>query len=282
MSDPLLGYLLASGALLLFTASILITKAASSRLDLGLGFLIATSTNVAFSALALVRFGPAKASIFQISSPLFTAMMAWLLLGERLTLLVALGMVMTIAGLMLVSCKPDFFSRRSSPVAAMAPDGEPAPAVVKTPAMQRLMQSVLLLGMGSSLAYAIGNVLRGSAVRSWNEPILGALIGAACGLALQVAFSAGKGAMVARVRAASRSGMALFATIGVTTISAQMCAIGAMRYIPLSVATLVTLCTPILVFPLSHLLFKNQDKITAITLAGSGLTLLGIFIIVMR
>ena len=322
MSDPLLGYLLASGALLLFTASILITKAASSRLDLGLGFLIATSTNVAFSALALlvqmqlrtdtlqwnlpaffmfaaaggfstylgrwffyesvVRFGPAKASIFQISSPLFTALMAWLLLGERLTPLVALGMVMTIAGLMLVSCKPDFFSRRSSPVAAMAPDGEPAPAVTKTPAMQRLMQSVLLLGMGSSLAYAIGNVLRGSAVRSWNEPILGALIGAACGLALQVAFSADKGAMVSRVRAARRSGMALFATIGVTTISAQMCAIGAMRYIPLSVATLVTLCTPILVFPLSHLLFKNQDKVTAITLAGSGLTLLGIFIIVMR
>lgn len=321
MSDPLLGYLLASGALLLFTASILVTKAASSRLELGLGFLIATSTNVAFSALALlvqmqlrtdslqwnlpaffmfaaaggfstylgrwffyesvVRFGPAKASIFQISSPLFTATMAWLLLGERLTPLVALGMVLTIAGLILVSSKPDFFSRRG-PVAAMAPDGEPAPAVAKTPAMQRLMQSVLLLGTGSSLAYAIGNVLRGSAVRSWNEPILGALIGAACGLALQVAFSADKNGIVSRMRASSRSGMAMFATIGVTTISAQMCAIGAMRYIPLSVATLVTLCTPILVFPLSHLLFKNQDKITPITLAGSGLTLLGIFIIVMR
>jgi len=324
MSDPLLGYLLASGALLLFTASILITKAASSRLDLGLGFLIATSTNVVFSALALlvqmqlrtdalqwnlpaffmfaaaggfstylgrwffyesvVRFGPAKASIFQISSPLFTATIAWLLLDERLTPLVVLGMVMTIAGLILVSSKPGVFSRRG-PIAAMAPDGEPAPAVAdvkKSSTMQRLMQSVLLLGMGSSLAYAIGNVLRGSAVRNWNEPVLGALIGAACGLALQVAFSADKGAIVSRVRAASRGGMALFATIGVTTITAQMCAIAAMRYIPLSVATLVTLCTPILVFPLSHLLFKNQDKITSLTLAGSGLTLLGIFIIVMR
>ena len=324
MSDTYLGYLLASGALLLFTASILITKAASSRLDLGLGFLVATSTNVVFSALALlvqsqlrsdslqwnlpafcmfaaaggfstylgrwffyesvVRFGPAKASIFQISSPLFTAMMAWLLLGERLTLIVALGMVMTIAGLMLVSCKPDVFSRRSS-AAAVAADGEPAPVAIKlekSPAMQRLMQSVLVLGMGSSLAYAIGNVLRGSAVRSWNEPVLGALIGAACGLVLQLAFSAGKRGIVSRLRAASRGGVALFATIGVTTIAAQMCAIGAMRYIPLSVATLVTLCTPILVFPLSHLLFRNQDRITAITLAGSGLTLLGIAIIVMR
>lgn len=321
MSDTYLGYLLAGGALLLFTASILITKAASARLDLGLGFLIATSTNVVFSALALgvqmqlrtdslqwnlpaflmfaaaggfstylgrwffyesvVRFGPAKASIFQISSPLFTATMAWLLLGERLTPLVVLGMVMTIAGLILVSSKPGVFSRRST-VAAMVPDGEPAPAVVGSSVIQRLMQSVLLLGMGSSLAYAIGNVLRGSAVRSWNEPVLGALIGAACGLALQLAFSADKSGIVSRARAASRSGMALFATIGVTTITAQMCAIGAMRYIPLSVATLVTLCTPILVFPLSHLLFKNQDRITAITLAGSGLTLLGIAIIVMR
>lgn len=324
MSDTYLGYLLSSGALLLFTASILITKVASSRLDLSLGFLVATSTNVVFSALALlvqlqlrsdslqwnvpaflmfaaaggfstylgrwffyesvVRFGPAKASIFQVSSPLFTAMMAWLLLGERLTLIVALGMVMTIAGLTLVSCKPDVFSRRSS-AAAVAVDGEPAPVAIKlekSPAMQRLMQSVLVLGMGSSLAYAIGNVLRGSAVRSWNEPVLGALIGAACGLVLQLAFSAGKRGIVSRLRAASRGGVALFATIGVTTIAAQMCAIGAMRYIPLSVATLVTLCTPILVFPLSHLLFKNQDRITAITLAGSGLTLLGIAIIVMR
>lgn len=321
MTDTTLGYLLACGALLLFTASILITKVASSRLELGLGFLIATSTNVVFSALALaiqlllrteglqwnsgafwmfalaggfstylgrwffyesvVRFGPAKASIFQISSPLFTAMMAWLLLGERLTFAVAMGMLMTIAGLMLVSYKPGFFSRRST-IAAMAPDGEPAPAVARSPLMQRLMQSVLLLGMGSSLAYAIGNVLRGTAIRSWNEPILGALIGAACGLALQLVFSADKHSLRTRLQTASRSGIVFFAVIGITTITAQMCVIGAMRYIPLSVATLVTLCTPLLVFPLSHLLFKNSDEIMATTLVGSVLTLLGIVVIVLR
>ena len=141
MSDTFLGYL-ASGALLLFTTSTLVTKAASSRINLGLGFLIATFTNVVFSALALavqlairakdfewnaqafwlfavaggfatylgrrffyesvVRFGPAKASIFQISSPLFTALMAWVALGERLTPLVAVAMAITLGGLMLV------------------------------------------------------------------------------------------------------------------------------------------------------------------------------------
>jgi uncharacterized membrane protein len=314
MSGTLLGYLLSTAALLLFTTAILTTKLASSRLSLDLGFLVATATNVGFSALALavqlvlrpgglewnaqafwlfaaagafatylgrwffyesvVRFGPAKASIFQVSSPLFTALMAWLLLDERLTPRVAGGMALTVAGLMLVSCKPGLFSRR------------PARAVqAAVPALslhQRLLQSMLLLGLGSSLAYAIGNVLRGSAVRLWNEPVLGAWVGAVCGLMLHFAFSSGKRQLAARLRQASRSGLWLYALIGVATISAQMCTIGAMRYIPLSVATLVTLCTPLLVFPLSHWLFKQQEDITAGLLAGSALTLLGIFIIVLR
>ena len=316
MSGTVLGYLLSAAALLLFTTAILVTKLASSRLSLGLGFLVATATNVGFSALALavqlalrpgglgwnaqafwlftaagafatylgrwffyesvVRFGPAKASIFQVSSPLFTALMAWLLLDERLTPRIASGMALTVAGLMLVSCKPGLFSRRkASAVQAAVP---PAALTLH----QRLLQSALLLGLGSSLAYAIGNVLRGSAVRLWNEPILGALVGAVCGLVLHLSFSSGKRQLVARLREASRSGLWLYALIGVATISAQMCTIGAMRYIPLSVATLVTLCTPLLVFLLSHWLFKQQEEITATLLAGSALTLLGIFIIVLR
>ena len=226
MSGTLLGYLLSAAALLLFTTAILVTKLASSRLSLGLGFLVATATNVGFSALALavqlalrpgglgwnaqafwlftaagafatylgrwffyesvVRFGPAKASIFQVSSPLFTALMAWLLLDERLTPRIASGMALTVAGLVLVSCKPGLFSRRkASAVQAAVP---PATFTLH----QRLLQSALLLGLGSSLAYAIGNVLRGSAVRLWNEPILGALVGAVCGLVLHLSFSSGK------------------------------------------------------------------------------------------
>lgn len=153
---------------------------------------------------------------------------------------------------------------------------------VKATVHERLLQSVLLLGLGSSLAYAIGNVLRGSAVRIWNEPILGAWVGAVCGLALHLAFSSDKRQLFSRFRVESRSGICLYALIGVCTISAQICTIGSMRYIPLSVATLVTLCTPLLVFPFSHWLFKQQEEITSPVLAGSALTLLGIFIIVLR
>ena len=228
---------------------------------------------------SVVRFGPSKASVFQVSAPLFTALIAWLFLGERLTPLVALGMAMTIGGLMLVSYQPGFFSRRHS-------RSEPPLAAIAAPAREtvraRLFRSVLLLGFGSALAYAIGNVLRGAAVRDWNEPVLGAFIGALSGLALHLAFSPGKRRLAQRLLAANRAGVWLYVLIGVVTISAQMCMTGSMRYIPLAVATLVTFCAPILVFPLSYLLFKNSEGITVTVLLGSALTLLGIFVIVMR
>ncbi|MES2943637.1 MAG: DMT family transporter [Pseudomonadota bacterium] len=314
MIDPhLAGYLLSFGALLLFTVSILVTKAASSRIPLALGFVIATIVNVGFSGLVLVvhlvwrgsgvqwngaaflmfaaagvfstylgrwffyesvvRFGPAKASIFQVSSPLFTALMAWLLMGERLRPLVALGMLMAICGLMLVSYKPGFFTRRSAAEARQGSDGGFG---------QMVLKSVFLLGAGSSFAYAVGNVTRGLAIRSWPEPALGALIGAVAGLVLHLAFSRDKAGLAARLRSVDRKGALFYALIGVCTISAQICVIAAMRFIPLSVVTLITLCTPVFVFPASHFLFKTKGEFTLATLLGSTIALLGVAIIVMR
>jgi drug/metabolite transporter (DMT)-like permease len=313
MSDNLLGYGLASLGLLFFTSGILVTKLAANRISLSLGFVITAATNVVFAGLAfvlqlfarqdglqwngqafllfalaggfatylgrwffyeaVVRFGPSRASVFQVSSPLFTALIAWLLLGERLSPLLLMGIVITIAGLVLVSYRPGFFSRSQLAVDAA---GE------RVSLGQRLVQSVVVLGFGSSLAYAIGNVLRGSAVRLWNEPLLGVMLGAIFGLALHLVFTSGKPQLLAKLRTADRRGAWLYVLMGITTISGQACAIAAMRYIPLSIATLVTLCTPVLVFPLSYLLFKNSEEINQVTLLGCGLTLLGIFAIVLR
>ncbi len=313
MSETHLGYGLSVGALLLFSSSILVTKVASSRISLSLGFLVATLVNVGFAALALtlefalrsdafqwntpafllfaaaggfatylgrwffyesvVRFGPSRASIFQASSPLFTAMMAWLFLGERISLVIASGMVMTLCGLVLVSYKPSVV-RDGGVSVAWAPSG--------VSHRERLLQSVFLLGLSSSMAYAISNVLRGSAIRLWNEPVVGALSGAVFGLTLHLLFSLKKTGVFSDWRSADRTGLWLFALIGVCNILGQMGVIGAMRYIPLSVVALMTLCTPILVFPLSHLLFKGKDAITLSTLLGSALTLMGIVIIVLR
>lgn len=311
MGHAVWGYLLSGAALVFFTAAIVLTKAASNHISLGLGFLVATAVNVLFAGLALVlqlalsgagltwdmqafglfalagvfatylgrwffyesvaRFGPAKASVFQVSSPLFTALIAWLMLGENLSLWTAWGMLTAIAGLLLLAYKPGFFSRQE-----VSGDG------LQQRFSSRVLQSVLLLGLCSSGAYAVGNVLRGAAVRSWPEPIAGALIGAVAGLALHLLLGNQWSGLLQRLRAAPRSGVWLYALVGVANISGQIGSIASMRYIPLSVAALVTLCTPLLVFPLSYWLFKNQEAFKATTLCGGALTLLGIGMVILR
>ena len=311
MQQAMPGYLLSGLALILFTVAILATKAASSRVALGTGFLIATTVNVVFAAAALVvqillreegliwsgralllfaaagvfatylgrwffyesvaRFGPAKASIFQISSPLFVALVTWLVLDEKLTRPAIVGMAMALTGLALVAFKPGFFERQKSAVDTL-----------KNGVFDRILASVFVLGLISSLAYAVGNVLRGAAVRTWPEPIAGALIGAITGLALHILLTPKKLELLRNFKTANRRGMVLFAVVGVANISGQICTIASMRYIPLSVAALVTLCTPLLVIPLSLYLFKDQEVLRVTALLGAVITLMGIALIILR
>ncbi len=311
MLQAMPGYLLSGLALILFTVAILVTKAASNRIGLSTGFLIATAVNVVFAAAALVvqillrgkglnwsgqalllfaaagvfatylgrwffyesvaRFGPARASIFQISSPLFVALLTWLILDEKLTRPAIVGMALALAGLALVAFKPGFFPRQKLAIGTL-----------ENGFLNRILASVFVLGLISSLAYAVGNVLRGAAVRTWPEPIAGALIGAIAGLALHVLLTPKKSELLSNFKTANRQGMGLFAVVGVANISGQICTIASMRYIPLSVAALVTLCTPLLVIPLSLYLFKDQEALRLTALLGAVLTLVGIALIILR
>ena len=311
MLDAMPGYLLSGLALILFTVAILATKAASSRIALSTGFLIATAVNVVFAAAALVvqmtlrgegltwsghalllfaaagafatylgrwffyesvaRFGPAKASVFQISSPLFVALLTWLILDEKLTRPAIFGMALTLTGLALVAFKPGFFARQKSAIGTL-----------ENGFLKRILASVFVLGLISSLAYAIGNVLRGAAVRTWPEPIAGALIGAIAGLTLHVLLTPKKSALLRDFKTANQQGMVLYVVVGVANISGQICTIASMRYIPLSVAALVTLCTPLLVIPLSLYLFKDQEALRVTALLGAVLTVMGVALIILR
>ena len=75
--------------------------------------------------------------------------------------------------------------------------------------------------------------------------------------------------------------MLVYALTGMLTISAQVCVIASMRYIPVSIANLITLSTPVLVTPASYFLLKNREGITLRTIFGSTLVLVGINIILL-
>lgn len=326
MSETWLGYLLSGGALVCFASATLATPRATTLMPLSLGFLVATAVNVVFAALALgvqmlvqqaplgwdgqafwyfvaagvlatylgrwffyesvVLFGPAKASIFQVSNPLFTALIAWLFLRETLQPAVLVAMVMAIAGLLIISAKPRpgkaQASRASSAASPASPDAGGSATALHRGWWAGAMQSILFLGMGSSLAYGVSNVLRASAIRDWNEPILGGLLGATSGLLMHLIFARGKRAIVASLQEANRRGVWLYALIGACTISGQILTIGAMRFIPVALATLMPLCAPLLVIPLSRLIDTQPEPITGRLLLGAGLTLAGVMVVVMR
>ncbi|MDM5196707.1 DMT family transporter [Fictibacillus enclensis] len=319
-----MGESLAILALVLFSSNIILTKVASERLDLQLGFLISVAVNVLFSlVLLIIQFffrespfqwnsfgffffmlsgffntylgrwfffdaiailGPSKASTFQVSNPLFTVIIAWMFLGERLSVLDFLSIVIVLLGLFLVSYSPKVFIKKQVSATQESTGIEPhlVDEASKPPSKWKIiLKSGIFLAFFSTVSYAIGNVLRGAAIQEWNEPILGGLIGAAMGLFLHYITSSHKKNLWAQLKQADRKGFFYYLMSGVITITAQICVIASMRYIPVSIATLITLSTPLLVTPLSYYLLKNQEAITFVTVSGIALVLSGISMIIL-
>jgi drug/metabolite transporter (DMT)-like permease len=305
-------------ALALFAASILLTRLAIARVPLATGFVVSLAVNVLVAALIFVaelalrrhalapdaggvlafvlagvlttylgrwffygcveRLGPAKASTFHVSSPLVTAVLGWLFLGERLPPAAVVAMVGTTIGLYLVST-----SRRTPPAVLAAADGAAVGAAPgRSARMGAWLRSGVVLGVGSAFAYGLGNVMRGVGIARWDEAAAGALLGAVAGLALQLVLGSRKEGALATLRRADRRGLALYAVIGCTTIVAQVFTIEAMAHAPVAIVALITLCTPLVVFPASYLMLRNEEGITGRSVAGALLALAGIAVIVLR
>lgn len=218
-----------------------------------------------------MRLGPAKASLFQGTSPLLTLVIAWLFLGETLGAVKIAAMLVAIGGLYVVSIPPGPQRRGTGANPAV-----PAAGPLDAGRWKVWVRSGVLVAAGSAVAYAFGNVLRGAGVRQWDEPILGAVLGAIAGVALHLLFGCGHARVVRRLLTFDRMAVLLYTLGGVLTISAQVCMIASMKHIPVAITTLITLCTPVLVIPASYFLLRNQEGLRGTTLAGAALTLGGI------
>ncbi|MFC3884833.1 DMT family transporter [Bacillus songklensis] len=313
-----MGELLAFVALILFSANIIITKMAAARLNLNLGFLISVGVNVLFASFLFLiqvlffeggivdwntkgfflflsaglfstylgrwfffetidKLGPTRASAFQVSNPLFTTIIAWLFMGEKLGWMDLSAIILILLGLFLVS-----YISQSSVKREIAVSREPlGMQSVNEFSFKWLLQSGVLLAFLSSFSYAVGNVVRGAAIQNWNQPILGGILGALLGFLLHVATNKNTRDFWGQIRKSDSTGVLLYVISGVITISAQISVIASMRYIPISIANLITLSTPVIVTPLSFILFKNQEGITYRTIMGIILVLGGICFIVL-
>ena len=309
MTSHWFGVSLASAALCMFSANVLVIKQGSERLSLNQGFLLSVGVNLLFCGLllasqlmlsrsgigwswramfyfmlgggfstylgrwfffeAVVRMGSAKASLFQVSSPGFAALIAWVALGETLSPVRLGAIVFTIFGLALIGYVPGTLSRRRHALDATA-------ARPRASLAARLKSSTLMLGTGGSIAYAISTVARGAAIRDWNAPLVGALLGASTGLLLHVVFSPGIRTMAAGLGTADRRGVVLFVASGVLSIAAQICSIWSLRYVDVALSNLITLSTPLLVIPCGYYLFEKKEMLSLRTWMGGAMVLAGV------
>lgn len=291
-----MGDALALGALAFFSCNVFIVRAASARIEQGLGFLIALAGNVVVAGLAVLghvlvsgvrpatgsavllfmvggllssylgrrgyfrsveTMGPSRAAGVQVTNPVFALLFAWLFLQETLSPVALGALAVVVLGLWLTSQVPgDETGTRTS--------SHTMPLALVGPAL------------GAAVCYGLGNVARGAAVDDWREPLVGGFLGAVTGILAYLLVGVPVRRLVADLQAADRRGIWLWSLAGALTIAGQVAVIAATTYIPIAVAVAISSAMPIVVIPMSVLLLGKADRVTRRTVAGAALVVGGV------
>lgn len=206
---------------------------------------------------SIERLGPSGSAGLQSISPLITAAFGWIFLGEVIGTVGFVGIALGIAGLLAMSIGIDR-SQRKTVLPALA---------MRAGSRRGFISATLLIGVGSAAAYSLSHVFRASGVRQWNEALLGALIGAVAGLLVLVRANP----KTARV----------YLGVGGFQFLAQALVIASMKYIPASMAALISMCTPLVVLPVSYFALRNDERLSWVTVLGIAITLAGITLVVL-
>lgn len=287
-------------AMLCFATNIVITRFAIARLPVEAGFFVVLATNVLFPAALFAaelgareapyawhwkgaglfaiggvigtflgrRFlfdtvrllGPSRASVFHSTAPAFALIGAWLLAGEILGAYEIALMLVVWAGLWLTQ-------PRAGSLQALAPE---------------LLRKGFAAGLLTVAGFGFGNVLRGLAMRAWEEAALGTVIASVAALACQFAVTRNWGKIGAQLRGADRTAIWLYVGCGVFTSLGSIFISLAMTRIEIALAVLVVHTTPLVIFPVSVFLLKNREELTPRTVVGALVVLAGIAFLALR
>ena len=297
-----MGVTFALVAMVCFSANILITRYAVVRLPVEAGFFIVLATNILFPAVlfpfelaaraapwawdwkgaglfaiggvigtflgrrflfdAVRVLGPSRASVFHSTAPAFALLGAWLLADERLGLYEI--------GLMAVVWLGLWFTQ---PRAGSAAGGTLSPANLR---------KGMLAGLFTVAGFGIGNVLRGLAMRGWDEAVLGTVVSSVAAFACQVVATRDWGKIAAQLRGADRTALWLYVGCGITTALGSIFVALAMKRMEIALAVLVVHTTPLVIFPVSVFILKNREELTPRTLLGAMMVLSGIALLAFR
>lgn len=295
-----MGVTFAFAAMLCFAANILITRYAVARMPVEAGFFVVLATNILFPALLFTvelgvraaplswdwkaaglfaltgivgtfmgrRFlfdavrilGPSRASVFHSTAPAFALVGAWLLADERLGWYEILLMAIVWVGLW-------FTQPRAGSIGALSPSAA---------------RAGLLAGLLTVAGFGLGNVLRGLAMRIWEEAVLGAVLSSIAALLCQVLATRDWNRIGVQFRAADRKAIWLYLCCGIATALGSIFVALAMVRMEIALAALVVHTTPLVIFPISVFLLKNKEELNSRTVLGATLVLMGIGLLAFR
>jgi drug/metabolite transporter (DMT)-like permease len=212
---------------------------------------------------AVKILGPARASVFHSTAPAFALIGAWLLADERLGWYELLLMAIVWIGLW-------FTQPRAGSVAG----GQ----ALSADAMRR----GLFVGLMTVAGFGLGNVVRGLAMRDWQEAVFGTVISSTAAFLCQVVATRDWRKIASLYRAGDRRAVWLYIGCGVTTSLGAIFAAEAMRTMEIALVTLVIHTTPVVIFPVSVFILKNREELNPRTLVGASLVLAGIALLAIR
>ena len=227
-------------------------QAGSSRLGwLGVSGLIGFALGDAVLFEAFVLIGARLAMLLMTLSPIFSALLAWLFLGQSLSLAKLVAMVVTLGGIAWVVWGEG--------------DHEAHPHLARG----------ILLGVGGALGQSIGLVCSKFGLAGGFPPVSANLIRVTAGVAALLLYFVATGRLRGSLNSLRDGRATAFIGLGAVTgpVLGVVLSLIAIAKAPMGVAATLMSLSPILLLPVSHFVFK--EKVGGHAVLGTLLALAG-------
>jgi drug/metabolite transporter (DMT)-like permease len=239
-----------------------------------------------FHAIRLV--GLARAQPLAMSYPLLTALLAVTVLGEQLTPLVAVGILLVVLGVTSVATAHAHPRPLEGPRPLGAAGAGHAADAAASHGLPRWMLPLVALGgqrvgvalgLGAAVSWAVGTTLLRPALESIDVWVASAVRMLAAAVVLQI-FALRHLPAVRRVARADRRFAVGVLVLGIGTAISLTLFLLSVAYAGAARASALTSASPLFGVPLA--VFVLHEQVNARLLVGVGLTLVGVWLIVLR
>lgn len=234
--------------------------------------------------------GPSRATSLEGTYPLFAAALAVIFLGEHLGIEGWIGAVLAIGGILLLGNETP---KRQPATAAVEPElvavGTGAYAEQAAPAPgprerdeRRDYLAGFAAGVGSSVAFGIGAVVRKFGLLALPSPFIAAPISSLTATVGMIAVDLGQGRGFKRLRAGLLAPPSGFVIGGVLTGAAQLVNLIALYLAPVSKVSVINASQPVITVIAGALIFRQHDNVNWRVATASAAIVAGIVLVALR